>query len=198
MKKKALSMLLVLAVCIGLCVTAAASETEEPSSWAAQQISDAIELGLVPETLQSKYSQVVTRSEFCALGVAFFETVTGEELAERVKFDDTADVNVEKMAAIGVVNGVGDNKFAPNNPLTRAQAATVLSRLAKAAGKPLPEREPTFADKDIISSWAVDAAGQLQAAGIMGGVGNNLFSPAADYTREQSIVTIMRLYDIVK
>ena len=32
----------------------------------------------------------------------------------------------------------------------------------------------------------------------MNGVGENTFAPDEDYTREQSIVTIMRLYDVVK
>lgn len=32
----------------------------------------------------------------------------------------------------------------------------------------------------------------------MGGTGNNLFSPQMTYTREQSIVTIMRLYELLK
>jgi len=38
----------------------------------------------------------------------------------------------------------------------------------------------------------------MQATGIMGGVGNNTFAPKSDYTREQSIMTMMRLFDIVK
>ncbi len=36
------------------------------------------------------------------------------------------------------------------------------------------------------------------AAGVMGGTGNNQFSPAATYTKEQSIITTSRLFDLVK
>jgi hypothetical protein len=32
----------------------------------------------------------------------------------------------------------------------------------------------------------------------MSGVGDNKFAPADDYTREQSIFTMMRLFDLVK
>jgi hypothetical protein len=102
------------------------------------------------------------------------------------------------MAALGVVNGVGDNRFDPNASLTREQAATMLSRLADAMDKPLTASAATFADNTSVSSWAIDAVGQMQATGIMGGVGDNQFSPVTDYTREQSILTIMRLYEIVK
>jgi hypothetical protein len=37
----------------------------------------------------------------------------------------------------------------------------------------------------------------MQNTGIMGGVGNNRFDPQGDYTREQSIVTILRLFGLV-
>lgn len=121
--------------------------------------------------------------------------MTGHVITERQTFSDTNDVNVEKMAGIGVVNGMGNNRFDPNAQLTREQAAVMLARLANAAGNPLEEGDVTYADRAQMSSWAIEAVGMMQAAGIMGGVGNNAFAPRDPYTREQSIVTIMRLYD---
>jgi len=168
-----------------------------PSSWAATQVAAAISAGFVPESLQLEYTTPTTRAEFCALAVTFFELVAGSEITERRTFIDTDDVNVEKMAGLGVVNGVGDNMFSPDGTLTREQAATILAQLAKAIGKPLGQNVPTFIDNERISSWAFDAVGQVQATDIMGGVGDNRFSPDADYTREQSIVTIMRLLDYI-
>jgi len=35
----------------------------------------------------------------------------------------------------------------------------------------------------------------IKAAGIMTGTGNNMFSPTGSYTREQSITTMVRLFD---
>ena len=173
-------------------------EFEKPSSWAETDVNRGISLNIVPADLQQKYSQTTTRAEFCALAVGLYETVTGQIITEHLKFDDTNDVNVEKMAAIGVVNGVGNNKFAPNAELNREQAATVIARLADAIEKPLAKQPPTFFDNSQISSWALENVGQMQLSGIMGGVGNNTFSPKDPYTREQSIVTIMRLYDKMK
>ena len=171
---------------------------ETPSSWAADQVNAAIAASLVPQSLQLRYTQATTRAEFCALAVALYETVTGREITERQLFSDTNDINVEKMAALDVVNGVGNSNFAPNTELTREQAATMLSRLAAAIGDPLPQHTATFSDNGSIASWALEAVGQMQVTGIMGGVGENMFSPKGPYTREQSIVTIMRLYDILK
>ena len=169
-----------------------------PSSWALERIIEAIHAELVPRPLQSQFTQATTRAEFCTLAVTLYENMTGKAITDRTSFDDTTDENVEKAAAIGIVSGVGNNKFDPNAQLTREQAATMLSRLADAIGKPLSKQAATFADNDSISSWANESVGQVQAIGIMGGIGNNTFAPQAPYTREQSIITIMRLYDVVK
>ena len=167
---------------------------EEPSPWAVSYMNTAIAAGLVPQNLQSAFTKAITRAEFASLAVALFESQHGE-ITGRSVFADTNDVNVQKAAYIGVVLGVGDNRFNPNGTLTREQAATILVRLSDALGlgNPLPNNAAAFADNALISSWAITSVGRVQAAGIMGGVGDNRFAPAGTYTREQSIVTIMRL-----
>ena len=170
---------------------------DSASSWARAGITRAVGLELVPESLQSDYTQTTTRAEFAALAVALYEALVGE-IEGRETFSDTTDVNVEKLAYLGVITGVGGNRFDPDAELTREQAATLVARLAEAIGQPLPEASPTFADNADISSWAVNGVGQVQAAEIMGGVGNNRFSPQGSYTREQSIVTMLRLFDLME
>ena len=173
--------------------------TDSPSAWAVDQVSAAISVGLVPNALQTNYTQATTRAEFCALAVALFETIAGSEITQRESFVDTDDTNVEKMAALGVVNGVGNDRFNPNGALNREQAATMLSRLADAIGKPLESTGASlYGDENEISSWALDAVMQMQTADIMGGVGDSRFAPKSDYQRQQSIVTILRLFEIVK
>lgn len=164
------------------------------SSWAIDEVNSAIEAKLVPQMLQSRYSSQITRAEYCALAVTLYEEYSGKEISERESFVDTNDVNVQKMAASSVVNGVGNNRFDPTGLLTREQAAAMLSRLANALGKPLPKQKTTFADNNIIASWAIEGVGQVQAAGIMAGVGANTFAPKSPYTREQSIITMIRLF----
>ena len=167
------------------------------STWAVEPVAAAIATGLVPQSLQHSYAQATTRAEFCALAVALYENLKGG-ITGHTTFSDTTDVNVEKAAAIGVVAGVGDNRFDPDAALTREQAATMLARLAEALGHPLPKTMPTFADSMALSSWAVVSVGSMQVSGVMGGVGDNLFSPKTAYTREQSIVTLWRLYGMMR
>jgi len=167
------------------------------SPWAHEGITTAIGLDIVPENLQNHYTDNITRAEFAALAVALYETVTSTEITGRMQFNDTSDVNVQKVGYLGVVTGLGDGSFAPNSGLTREQAAVMLSRLANVIGQPFSSSAPTFADNTQISSWAIDSVGQMQATGVMGGAGNNMFAPQGDYTREQSIITILRLFDIL-
>ena len=170
---------------------------DQPSSWAQAQVDEAVSAGIVPESLRSAYGQSITRAEFCALATRLYETVKGTAIAERVTFTDTADENVEKMAALGVVTGTGDGAFDPGGLLTREQAATMLARLSDAVGAPLPAGSPTFPDAASISSWASEAVGRVQAGGVMSGTDTGAFDPAGPYTREQSILTMLRLYHTI-
>lgn len=183
-------------MCLFLMPTAFA-EIEKPSSWAEKQVTAAIAANLVPQSLQSQFTKNTTRAEFCALAVTFYETVTGGEITGRVKFDDTTDANVEKAASVNIVSGRGNNRFDPDSGITREEAAIMLANLSNAVGKPLPEASPTFDDSASISSWARTQVGRIQGAGIMSGVGENTFAPKGPYTREQSIITIWKLYDML-
>ena len=185
-----------LARCASISAPILATNSEQPSSWAVDQVNTAIAANLVPQSLQSNYTQTITRAEFCALAVTLYEYIRGE-ITGRVIFADTTDRNVAKMAYIGVVFGIGNNLFAPHTDLTREQAAVMLARLANVLGNPLPMQKAEFADNESISSWAIESVGQIQAARVMGGIGNNVFAPKQPYTIEQSIITILRLYDIL-
>ena len=168
-----------------------------PSAWAKDIVAKAIEQGLVPENLQGNYTKPITRAEFCALAATLYESRNGE-ITERSTFSDTKDVNVEKLASLGVVAGVGNGKFVPDRQITREQAATMLAALAGVLGKPIEESEPKFADNSDISSWAIPYVGKMQTSGIMNGTGNDRFSPQGSYTREQSIATMLSVLAYVE
>jgi uncharacterized repeat protein (TIGR02543 family) len=168
------------------------------SSWAVYGLARGITLGFVPQDMQSKYKQVITRAEFCSIVVTFYESITKQEILGRTTFYDTTDVNVEKAAFIGVVSGTGNNRFNPNGIMTREQVIVMLANLATELGRPFPRGNPTFSDTTSISHWAVVAVGQAQAAGIVSGNGSGKFLPASRFTREQSVVAIMNLYDYMR
>ena len=190
-----IALLLIASLLISVPVQAfGAPNLNSASGWAREDITRAISLGLVPVALQSDYTQAATRAEFAALAVYLYETVTGIEITGRVNFADTTSVYVEKVAYLGIVEGIGNNMFAPDYPITREQAAVLLSRLATALNFEHIVHPANFADNSQISSWALAGVGLMQALEIMGGVGNNNFAPRSPYTREQSIISMLRLF----
>ena len=86
----------------------------------------------------------------------------------------------------------------PNGQLTREQAATMLSRLAAALGKPLTDSAPTFDDNGSVAGWASAAVGQMQLSGIMSGTGNNQFSPQQTTTRGMIVTILVRMCELLK
>ena len=140
MLKRITSVSAALVLLLGLFgVFAMAADGDYPSKWAEVDVQEAVFAGLIPDALQTKLLQAMTRAEFCALTVRLYETVTGEVITGRVKFGDTSDVNVEKMAYVKVANGTSPGKFTPDKALSREEAATMLARLSDALGKPFPK-----------------------------------------------------------
>jgi len=202
MKKRILSFVLAIVLLVSIAPMALAatsnpwSQNDAPSQWAQSYVREAYNQNLVPSNLMGRFGQPITRAEFTALAVSLYETVRGTEINGRVYFVDTNDVNVEMMAYLGVVRGVGDNRFNPDGLITRQESAAMLSRLISVTGTALPTISPTFADNDAISNWAMGYVGQVRVLGIMGGVGGNRFDPAGRYTIEQSIVTMLRVFQM--
>ena len=197
---KVISSVLTLVILLTIASSAALSAntaSSTPSVWARDSISKANSLGLVPTYLDSLYQRNITRSEFCALAVTLYEKSNGVITQRAPAFTDSGNINVLKMAGLGIVDGVGNNKFDPNGELTREQAAAILARLANALGNRLPEAAPIFADNSSISNWAMADVGKVQKSEIMSGVGGNRFDPKGKYTREQSIATILRIWEII-
>ena len=168
-----------------------------PSAWASKQVDFAISQGLVPEDLQTLYSQSITRAEFAELAVLLYENVAGREIEGRMQRSMPTDINMLKMGYLGVVTNVGDRAFAPGNPVIREEAAVMLARLANVMGHALAQADSTFADNNQISGWAIEEAGKVQAAGIMNGSEANRFDPQDFLTREQAIVTMVRLLELM-
>ena len=72
--------------------------------------------------------------------------------------------------------------FMPDEAITRAQAAVILSNIVGLCDVAVT---PTFADGNDIPTWAEEAIYSLNAAGIMNGY-DGYITPTASLTRAQS------------
>lgn len=169
----------------------------KPSSWAEPLVDSAVSRGLVPGSLQYDYNKAISRADFCALAVKLYETVTGSEPEEKSSFSDNCRIDVEKAAALSIVMGIGEGRFSPDSPINREQAAVILSKTASALGRDLPDFIPAFSDNNDISHFAIRCVGQTQGSGIMKGIVGGRFAPKSALSKEQAIVTIYRLYELL-
>lgn len=92
--------------------------------------------------------------------------------------------SVGLMTNLGIINGVGNNKFNPTGTVTRGEWITMLYR---AAGSPAVYSSVSFTD---VPSWCKDAVQWAVQNGITDGIGNNKFGPDMTLDRMQ-IVTFM-------
>lgn len=96
-------------------------------------------------------------------------------------------VYVQWAYLTGVANGVADSVFRAEEPITREDMCLLMYNYATIYGKTLPvlENKTTFSDDAQISPSAKTAVYALQQAGIIKGMGNNVFSPKGTATRGQ-------------
>lgn len=83
----------------------------------------------------------------------------------------------------GLLIGISETEFAPNMATSRSMMITVLHRIA---GTPA-SKSSAFTDVPT-DAWYADAVNWAAEAGIVSGIGNNLFAPGAEMTREQMAV----------
>ena len=201
------------------------------SNWAAEDIITAISMGYLDDDpdvfgyqpavtalLGSDYTKAITRGQFAALSVRYYETlmgdITGEDYTisvnpgDDVFADCSGDTNMAKAYTLGILGGYNsaDTRagvyVGPNDNITREQAATMLTRLMEKLIVAFDSVGRTgwtvwYADNlpftDEIADWAYDGVRAVYGVGAMTGTTGTTFSPKSNYTIEQSIVTIMRI-----
>ena len=174
-----------------------------PSDWAKAEVAAAVAADLVPVlTGNPSYQDAITREQFAELAFNLvLMTTPGRNFGYTPPFDDCDNHDVVLAAALGIVNGVGNNKFDPKTTTNREQIATMLCRAVRyieGATRETYLSAPAdlgqFSDRSEISSWAAEGVGLLAANGIMKGTSDTTASPGNPCTVEQAILLVYRLY----
>lgn len=107
-------------------------------------------------------------------------------------------------AANKIVDGVGNGKFAPNDPITRAQMCAMIERYLdlyrKAWKVTLPESGSlsVMVDESAIPAYALAAVKQCQRHGLVNGFEDGTFRPNDLSTRAQVAAVIYRMSYLVQ
>ncbi len=175
------------------------------SDWAKADIDESITKGIVPETLQSWYYDNITRKDFCFLAMQTYEEKTGKniDLGMESPFTDVDNVYVNAAYNMKIVSGTGDNKFMPDNNITRQEAAVMLDNLAFVMNIDTNDNNMNvekFTDEDMFADWArmaIYKTANIKSRDtfVLTGTGDGKFSPLSNYTREQAIVSMLRLFN---
>lgn len=196
MKKRMLSFLLSLSILLGVGGPAAAVDTGysdvAEDAYYAGAVDYCREQGLMNGTSATTFSPDMTTSR--AQLTAILWRQAGSPAAGAAPFPDVPAGAYYATAAAwasgeGIVSGYSDGRFAPDDPITRAQLVTLLWR---SSGRPATANQSTFADHGDIPSYAAAAAAWAQHNGIVGGKSGNRFDPDGNATRAQTATILYR------
>lgn len=194
-------------------VTQPTYTTDNPKvdAWANDFYVQSKGFGILPTdgVLGSDYTVKITRAQFAALAVTTYERALNTTIPTNTGDDTFADCTgneyVAKAYNLGILAGYNSAdtragvSVGPNDPITREQAAVMLSRLmtkyCDVTGGAQPAKAASLPFKDAASNWALDSIATVYEHGIMAGTSATTFDGKANYTIEQAIVTMYRYYN---
>jgi hypothetical protein len=95
----------------------------------------------------------------------------------------------------GYIGGYPDGKMRPNAPITRAEAAVIITKVAKL---PLdPTTASYYNDKSSIPTWALGAVGAVTKSGIMSGYTGGIFGANRPITRAETVMALAKAVDLL-
>ena len=174
---------------------------QNASNWAFEELDRSVELKLISDSIRDDMKKEITREEFSEVAVRLYELLTGNTVSiNGQSFIDSTNPEVLKAASLGIVRGIGEGKFAPNNPVTRQEIAVMLKRVLTVVNPQMDfsygALQPTI--ESNIASWAIEEVSFMRFKEILKGDQDGLINPTGHTTREQAVIMALRTYDTFK
>jgi hypothetical protein len=138
----------------------------------------------------------VTRAEFAAMLVRLLgmSGLQGEDIFDDVDPGDWFYDEVASAYKLGLIEGVSDTEFKPNDNITREEMAVMAARMLKLKYYLGSEAGASdFTDIEIISSWATEGVAIVEELGIFEGRTSGEFDPKGLTTRLEAVIVMERL-----
>lgn len=163
--------------------------------WAYSQISNFMNKGYIngyPDgTFRPENS--ITRAEFVKILNKTFNLRNGSGKVFNDTVNHWAKKEIDIAVTNGVCNGTSPTTFEPDTPITREQAAKMISNYKHIADS-YHNRIDGYGDGWSVSSWAKDAVESILEAGYMNGYAeDNTFRPLKNITRAEAVVMLGRV-----
>lgn len=177
----------------------------ESSRWSSDEMAEMVEEGIFPTALLDwNLKDNIPRKYMAEAAVLAYEALIGKEaeLPDHHPFTDTQDPYVEKAYALGILNGMGDGTFCPDEYLTRQQSFSLMYNFMLYTGMEITEDMNAdlsrFEDEADLSKWAVRYAKACVGVGVVIGDDQKMLLPK-DYTScEEALAMFYRCYLLVK
>ena len=214
-KKRILAMLLAVTSCLSLAVSASAANTVnrkatdfrdfDKSAWYAEAVSAAVDNGL----LYGKSATIIdpngdmTRAEMAAIINRSFGCYKTADISQ---YKDVAKSkwyykDVALAVQMGTYNGRSNSSMAPDSPITRQEAMTVVARALELDYDSYSKTDlSAFTDRSEISNWALPYVRAMVGADYIHGRGK-ILAPQDNITRAefaQIFANIIKNYINVK
>lgn len=176
-------------------------EDTSKTKWAEDKIEVLASKGIIGGTSETTFSpqNSITRADYLtllmkALGLKSSATVAFDD----VKPEDYYFNAIATAKMLGITNGTGDNKFNPDQLISRQdmivladKALTIAKEMAKNGSSVDLEK---FSDNSDISSYAVDSVANFVKSGLISGANGNI-NPKSNATRAEAAVLIYKIYN---
>lgn len=169
--------------------------------WAQDMVHTLVGKGVISKNDERAFRPMdnVTREEF----VKMIITVIGSH--DEAAVSSLADVSASHWATsyiataqnLGIVQGNADGTFGVGTNITRQDMAVMIFRTFEMLGIDLTAGNAAFTDSNEISNYAKDAVSALEKLGIINGMGDNTFAPAANATRAQAAKVIYVMMEVL-
>ena len=162
--------------------------------WAESQINSFVSSGHINGYGDGTFKpdNSVTRAEF----IKIFNKYFGLTKTSGKVFNDTkthwAKIEIDIAVTNGVANGVSLTEFQPDEPITREQAAKMISNYKK-LDDTNHDKVAKYKDMNQVSNWALNSVEGIIELGYMNGYEDNTFRPKKNITRAEAVVTLSRI-----
>lgn len=121
-----------------------------------------------------------------------FKAMYNGEVVKPEKPEVPSDLKFDKEITESYIKGDTEGTFRPDESITRAEFATIISR---ALNKKMPQDQTAITDFNDISSdsWYAKSVAFVQSMGLINGYEDGTFRPEDSITRAEAAVIIMRV-----
>ncbi len=196
MVKKMIAILLVFMMIFTIMIptNAFAQSNDYIGHWAEDTIQTWLDLGYIEGYPDGSFKPegLVKRAEFVTMVNSLFDFTEKSDITfTDVKPTDWYYGEVQKAFNAGYISGMSSTKFAPEDLLTREQAAIIVSNLMELEGN--VDGSSIFTDSNKISDWAKEYVGATAEAKLIIGYDvDNTFRPQNNIKRAEAITILNR------